>query len=124
MRPLLFAVIWLSTMFLLEPTVATQAVATAARCPFKDMAQVVVKGIARSIKSGAQEPGESINTYFYLETAGPPCGRSRISVFAAGIIPCMDGDKATVRGVFYAPGEPPFDEPMIDLATVACGASR
>src|SRR5260221_2047655 len=93
MRLLLFTVTWLSTMFLLEPTVATPAVAAAASCRFKDMAQVVVKGIARSIKSGAQEPGESINTYFYLETAGPPCGRSQISVFATGIIPCMDGDR-------------------------------
>jgi hypothetical protein len=111
-------------MFLLEPTVAPPAAAAAAGCPFKDMAQVVVKGVARSIKSGAQEPGESINTYFYLETSGQPCGRSRISVFAAGIIPCMDGDKATVSGVFYAPREPPFDEPMIDLATVECGAAR
>ena len=30
------------------------------------------------------------------------------------------GDKATVRGVYYPPSEPPFDYLMIDLATVTC----
>jgi hypothetical protein len=89
-------------------------------CPFKDMDQVAVTGLARRITSGAQEPGESINTYFDLETSGPPCGRQTISVFAPGIIACLEGDKVTVRGVYYAPGEVPFDRPMIDLAAVTC----
>ncbi len=124
MRLLSFAAICLSTIFLFEPSVATQTTAPAPGCPFKDKAQVVVKGQARSIKSGAEEPDESINTYFYLETSGPPCGRLRISVFAAGIIPCIDGEKVTVSGLYYRPSEPPFDEPMIDLATVVCGAPR
>jgi hypothetical protein len=95
-----------------------------AQCPFKDKEKVTVEGIARSVQSGAQEPGESINTYFYLETIGPPCGHLRISVFAAGIIPCTDGDKVTVSGTYYRPSEVPFDDPMIDLATVTCRMPR
>jgi hypothetical protein len=98
---------------------ATAKPAVAAACPFKDKEQVVVAGIARSIMSGAEEPNESINTYFYLETSGPPCGSQRISVFATGIIPCIEGDRATVRGIYYAP-DPIFNQPMIDLATVTC----
>ena len=89
-------------------------------CPFDDKATVTLKGAARSINAGAEEPGESINTYFYLETSGPPCGSLRVLVFATGIIPCIEEDKATVRGVFYKPSYPPFDFAMIDLASVTC----
>ena len=92
-------------------------------CPFKDKQPVAIDGLARSIKSGAEEPGESINTFFYLETTGDPCGKQRIMVFAIGMIPCVDGDKATVRGIYYPPSEPPFDFPMIDSATVTCRAA-
>ena len=100
-----------------------QAKPKANACAFKDKQHVTVTGIARSIKTLAEEPGESLNTYFFLETSGPPCGEQRISVFAGGVIACSDGDKATVRGVYYAPDEI-FTEPMIDLATVSCTAGR
>ena len=121
MRPLfLLAGVCLLAAWLTPAAGAKAAV----QCPFEDKAQVVVKGIARSIQSGAQEPGESINTYFYLETSEPPCGRQRIFVFAPGIIPCLEGENATVSGVYYAPAEVPFDQPMIDTAKVICSLPR
>lgn len=122
MRSLLLAAVVLS---MAAPAPApTKPAPGAGACPFKDKEKVAVDGVARSVQSGAEEPGESINTYFYLDTSGPPCGRLRISVFAAGIIPCLEGDRVTVSGLYYVPSEAPFDYPMIDLATVTCKASR
>lgn len=95
-----------------------------AACPFHDKQQVTVDGVARSVKSGAQEAGESINTYFYLETSNGDCGARRIMVFAHGIIPCIEGDKVAVRGMYYRPSEPPFDFAMIDMATVSCRPAK
>ena len=115
MRAFFFAAICLAALVR-----AAEAKHASPGCPFDDMATVTLKGVARSINAGAEEPGESINTYFYLETSGPPCGSLRVLVFATGIIPCIEEDKATVRGVFYKPSKPPFDFAMIDLATVSC----
>lgn len=104
---------------MLAPAAEAKPAPHAWACALVDKTEVVLTGIARSVMSGAQEPGESINTYFFLETHGSTCGAQRISVFAPGIIPCGEGDKVTVRGTYFAP-DATFTWPMIDGATVSC----
>jgi hypothetical protein len=114
----LLGLAFVSALLLAPVGLAKQATHPRA-CALKDNANVTLTGIARSVMSGAQEPQESINTYFLLETSGPPCGKQEISVFAPGIIACSEGDHVTVRGVYYAPGEI-ITWPMIDMAKVTC----
>jgi len=118
MRPVVALAIRSAVM--LAPIADAKPAAHVHACALQDKTKVALTGIARSIQSGAEEPTESINTYFFLETRVRPCGEQRISVFAPGIIPCGEGDKVTVRGIYYAP-DATFTWPMIDGARVSCG---
>jgi hypothetical protein len=109
---------------LLSWLIASPAFATPSErgraCELRNKSEVTLTGIARDVKAGAEEPNESLNTTFMLETSGPPCGKQKILVFAPGIIACISGDKVSVRGIYYAPDRV-ISWPMIDMAKVSCG---
>ena len=91
-----------------------------AKCPFtsKDRANVV--GTIQNMKTLQMEPQAQINSYFDLITSGTPCGEGRIMVFAPGITPCSNGDRATLTGTYYAPDKDFIDIAMMDAWDVTC----
>ena len=91
-----------------------------AQCPFNSKDKVEIAGIIQNLKTGHQEPQEQINSYFDLLTTGEPCGDGRIMVFAPGMIPCINGDRATLKGNYYPPDKDFFDIAMMDAWEVKC----
>jgi len=93
---------------------------TSSHCPFGSQEQVEISGVIANMRTGHEEPQEQINSYFDLMTSGVPCGKGRIMVFAPGITPCIDGERAILKGRYYAPDPKFIDIAMMDACEVAC----
>ena len=89
-------------------------------CPFAAKERVEISGTIQNLGTLQEEPQAQINSYFDLVTRDEPCGEGRIMVFAPGITPCSNGDRATLTGNYYAADKSFIDIAMMDAWEVKC----